>query len=380
MFTVRRVAGALALLLLVGLVPARADQPFRYLEGKHGKGELKYINGVPVLILEGTPEEIGEQGGALVIKSGPQLAGLFKDFLKDRGLEKAWPLLCTASARMLPQFPPDYLKELDAISKASGYDRDLFIVANTYADMYKLGGCSTLIVEPERSETKAPLFGRNWDFPPIANLHEMSLVIVCRPKGKHAFASVGFPGMLGCVSAINDAGLALAVNEITEANDDSPRFDPSGTPMVLAFRRVIEECATVEEAEKLLRSMKRTTASSLTVCDKKGGAVFEITPKNLVVRRAEEGICACTNHFRTKELATRTECRRYPILESARAMQKLGVAEVGKKLDEVNQGAYTLQTMVFEPAALKLHLALGKGPASALPLKELDLAPLFGKD
>jgi len=33
--------------------------------------------------------------------------------------------------------------------------------------------------------------------------------------------------------------------------------------------------------------------------------------------------------------------------------------------------------MVFEPAALKLHLAIGPAPASALPMKLLELKPLF---
>jgi hypothetical protein len=49
------------------------------------------------------------------------------------------------------------------------------------------------------------------------------------------------------------------MNEITEAADGSPRFDARGTPLLLAFRRVLEECATVGEAETLLRSMKPTT-------------------------------------------------------------------------------------------------------------------------
>ena len=46
-------------------------------------------------------------------------------------------------------------------------------------------------------------------------------------------------------------------------------------------------------------------------------------------------------------------------------------------VDAANQGKFTLQTMIFEPAALKLHLAIGECPSSALPLKELDLKPLF---
>jgi hypothetical protein len=36
--------------------------------------------------------------------------------------------------------------------------------------------------------------------------------------------------------------------------------------------------------------------------------------------------------------------------------------------------------MVFEPAELKLHLAIGACPTSALPMKTLDLSPLFAKN
>jgi hypothetical protein len=33
--------------------------------------------------------------------------------------------------------------------------------------------------------------------------------------------------------------------------------------------------------------------------------------------------------------------------------------------------------MIFEPVPLKLHLAMGSAPSSALPLKTLELAPLL---
>jgi hypothetical protein len=33
--------------------------------------------------------------------------------------------------------------------------------------------------------------------------------------------------------------------------------------------------------------------------------------------------------------------------------------------------------MVFQPAALRLHLAFGSGPATALPLHAVELGPLF---
>ncbi|HZT80514.1 MAG TPA: C45 family peptidase [Gemmataceae bacterium] len=369
----------LALVILVPL-PARAAEPFRYTEGKHGKAELRSINGVPVLMVEGTPDEIGEQTGTLTKDALKRLFGFAPEFLKAHGYEKAWPQLLTLAKSMVPQFPPDHLKEMDALVKASGQDRDLAIAGNTFADIKKIGGCSTLIVEADRSATKAPLFGRNLDYPTMGFLHEYSLVTVCRPKGKHAFASVGFPGFVGVLSGMNDAGLSLATLEVYSAKDRSLKFDPKGVPYALVYRRILEECTTVEEAEKLLRSVKRTTMNNLAICDRNGGAVFEITPKSVVVRRPEKCICPCTNHFRTPELATKKECRRYDALMKCCDLEKLTLADVARHLHAANQGANTLQTMIFEPKSLKLHVALGKGPSSALPMKELELEKLFNKE
>src|SRR5438552_3131540 len=53
--------------LAVGTAGARGG-PFRYPEGKHGKGELRYVHGLPVLTVAGTPEEIGEQVGVLALR------------------------------------------------------------------------------------------------------------------------------------------------------------------------------------------------------------------------------------------------------------------------------------------------------------------------
>jgi hypothetical protein len=364
--------------LLILAIIGVPSEPFRYPEAKSGKGELRLVDSVPVLIVQGKPEEIGDQLGSLALKPASGLVKLADGFVKDRGWEKLYPLILKTGGLMEPQFPRDHLKELESAAKASGWPRDLLVFANTIPDLRKLGGCATLCVGAERSATGGPLFGRNLDWPPFGPLHEYTLVIVYRPQGKFAFASVAYPGMVGVFSGMNEKGLALADLTVIDSKDDSARLDVSGIPYTLALRRVLEECSTVEEAEKLVRSLRRTTRQNIALCDRKGGVVLEVTPKTVAVRRPEEGICACTNHFRTEDLATSTKCERYATLEKSREMKKFDVKEVAKQMDAVNQGAWTLQTMVFEPSELRLRLAYGKGPATRLPLHTLDLGALFG--
>src|SRR5262249_9723938 len=143
--------------------------------------------------------------------------------------------------------------------------------------------------------------------------------------------------------------------------------------------RVMEECATLNEAEKLIRASKPGERHALVACDRTGGAVFEITPKTVVVRRAKDGVCVGTNHFLSRELGVATDCRRLRKLTQAARMDKLGVEDVAKKMHEANQDAWTAHTLVFEPGPLKLHVAFGDGKKSAtnFSVKSIDLNKLL---
>jgi hypothetical protein len=70
-------------------------------------------------------------------------------------------------------------------------------------------------------------------------------------------------------------------------------------------------------------------------------------------------------------------CDRYPKLLKAREQATLSLADVAAKLNEVSAGPMTMQTMIFEPKTLTLHLAIASCPSSALPLKTLELKPFF---
>jgi hypothetical protein len=356
---------------------ASAAEPFRFPEAKHGKGEMRYINGLPVLTVAGPPEEMGEQIGVLALKPARAILDTVREFLKERGLERVPPPVSLAANALFSQFPEECRRETEAMVKAAGIDRDLVILANTIMDLRGVGGCSGLLVATERSATGGPLYGRNFDFPPVGRLPEFSLVVVYRPAGKQAFALVTFPGALAAGAGMTESGLALGSNVVRQAADGSEPFNPKGIPGAIASRRVLAECRTVDDVEQWFRKHALTAMWIIPGCDRRRQAVFELTTTTVAVRGPVDGICCCTNHFRAKDLAVELDSPRFDALEKSRSQKRLGVADVARYLHAANQGRRTLQTMVFEPATLKLHLSIGEGPASARPLKTLELGPLL---
>lgn len=359
---------------------ARAEEPKSFPAAKHGKGELKYVGKVPVLVVKGKPAEMGEQFGKLAIANAPDLGGFHERFLRDAGQEKRYPIIAAMARALKPAFPAHHAEELAAAARASDREEGLLLFANTVADLSSGMGCSTIIVEKERSKTGSPVFGRNFDWMPTQGINEHTLVVVYKGEGKRAFAAVTVSPIAGVISGMNDAGLCVTINEISiRRTKTKPEFNWKGTPLLLTFRRVLEECGTVEEAEKFLRGMQRTSTCCMTICDKSGGAVFEMTPKGLEVRTHENGVCCCTNHFRTEALCVSDKCWRYAELTTLQAKDgpKLGVKDVFAELHKVNQGKSTIQSMVFEPDERVLHVAYGPGPATKLTPVKLELGKLF---
>ena len=346
-----------------------ADLP----ERSAGGGRFLYINRVPVLYVEGSPAEMGRQTAELLGGKVHALLDYPRQLMQGNNKAVGWEQMVACARGLWKNAPADHRKEMDAFVAASGLDRDTVLVGNQIMDIYRGMGCSSLIVEPTRSKTGGPVFGRNLDFYGAGILHKYSMVTVCRPQGKHAFASVGFAGLLGTLSGINDAGLAVAVHEVMVARDGSLLFNPQGVPYTFAFRRILEECTTVEEAEKLIRSVKLTTKLNLAVCDREKSAVLEITPKSVVRRDSKDGICVCTNHFCTPQLMIFPFCRRFAALEKAREMEKLGVDDVIAKMHAATSEHLTLQTMIFEPQTLRLHLSAGNIPSTKGPFRTIDL-------
>jgi isopenicillin-N N-acyltransferase like protein len=376
--SVRRlsVASCCSLLLLVCCSASFAQQS-KFAPGKFQNGALRFVQGIPLVTVSGTPEEIGEQLGTLFKKPLGDLLSKREDVSRGFGFRQSAGVAIKTGRLVLPAFPENQRRELYAVAKAASVDPDLLTFENIVYEISHFPACSTLAVEPSRSATNGVLMGRNLDFPTFGFLDKYSVLIVYRPEGKHAFATATFPGMLGVFSGMNDAGLCIAQLEVNSAADGSSRLNLLGTPISMCFRRLLEECTTIEQAEKLLREQRRMMTCNLAICDREHSAVFEVTPKSVVRRPAEDGLCACTNHFRTPGMALNKQCWRYDKLSQSRKVDKLAITDLAKLMDSANQGQFTIQTMIFEPSALRMHLSFGPVPSSSQRLKPIDLAGLL---
>jgi isopenicillin-N N-acyltransferase like protein len=381
---------ALAATLLAAPVFARADEPSQpgdgrvFVEKTHGAGSLRYVEDIPVLSLSGSPEQIAEQHAMLCKDALGPLLETPKKVLEDFGVNYnlVLPVATVAAKGMAANAPERYRTEMDGIAKAAGIDPSLLYIGNSLVELRRMGGCAAFIVEPQQSATGGMLFGRNFDFPTFDVLDKYSCVMIVRPNGLHAFASVAVPGVVGVLSGINDQGLSIATLDVYSSSDGSPKFDLRGVPLALTYRRILEECATVDEARKLLEETPRTTYMNLAACDRGSAVIFELTPKSVGVRRPEGQVLRCTNHFELPELSTHVHCLRFFTLGKLAEFKgdaKYSVDEVQKMMHSVNQGSMTFQTMIFEPSSLRLRVVFGPGPVSDKPLHLLELKDLFAQ-
>jgi hypothetical protein len=367
---------------------------FRYPEATAHGGRLEYYGPIPVLTVSGDPTDVGRQVGALALRPAARVLDYPLDYLRSRVRVPLLPRLLWALLRrkcrgLYANIPAVYRAEVEACA-AVYPDGGRLVAANTLFDMSHMGlrplfGCSSFVVPPHRSATGGLLFGRNFDFYPLGYLHDFGLVTVHRPSpGRLGFAALGFPGVVGCFSGMNAAGLCLARHEVL-----APRvrrtFDPNGVPFAVALREVLETCHTVAGAAERLARVRHATVNIVVLADAGSARVLELTPDGVFAREPGGEPFGCSNHFRHPALANANQPNEYGTLDRDATLRQcadgappvLDRDDVWAALGRVHQGELTLQSMVFEPAARAVHLAFGKGPTTDYRPTTLELGPLL---
>jgi hypothetical protein len=356
--------------------------------------------GITVVALTGDDYARGFQHGMLLRDEYREmLASLYQTASMRQMLEQSnakagvfGPELSLIAAMMLrpmcKDVPTDVLAELQGLADGlagkwqAGADYLPLLVLNIGPDLLGISGnCSSIVVMPERGgET---LLGRNLDMEFWNGWDSFRTIFVVKPDKGYAHVSLGWPGLVGVCSGMNEQGVAL-VYHIVSTKDTAT----SGIPIWFLNRKALLEADDAAKAAKILTMEPRMGGGSIVVlADKNGNAeVVELTAHHGFERFAHNGLVVASNHFfgsATREVsydASRSSQLRYDRMIELAPPQGGPASPVDLinilrnnydpdlKIDEpVGQlmgWDINLQSMVFAPKALRFWMADGEASAA----------------
>jgi len=336
-------------------------------------GRLSQVGGFWVMELDGAPAERGRAAGQLV---GEQVRWLLPRYLKK--VASASRLSAAHKERvaaLAAEIPRPQFDQINAYAEAARVDRTTLFAVNLAPEVQASLACSCMGVTPERSRDGMVRLARNLDWPGNELLADAGLVVV-ESGGGHRFASFGWPGLVGVVTGMNDAGLAAA--DLVAANPDGGARPRPGVPVLLAVRGMLEAAGSVDEAVAWLETARRTMPQNYALADPRGARVVESGADRFQIRPVLAGLAVITNFW--DEAQGGAKDGRYAGMLRAAGDGKLGPAELQRILAGAALGELNVQSVILEPQRRAAHVAHGKPPVAAGSWRTLELGAWLGSD
>lgn len=162
---------------------------------------------------------------------------------------------------------------------------------------YMLVGCSSFVLNGEKTTDSTLLFGRNFDFYCGDEFSKTKVLSVCRPDSGYAFVSVTWGGMLGVLSGMNEKGLAVCINA---SKLDIPKS--VAMPISMLVRHILFHCKSIDEAYAEAKKMKTFVAENIVIASAYDDdmAIIEKSPEEIALYRSpNKNQLLCTNHFQS---------------------------------------------------------------------------------
>lgn len=229
---------------------------------RSGEGRLEVRDGTKVLFLKGTPEEIGKQHGTLMKQEVHHLVdrilygvGVGSSLSKGKWF---FGEIEDAQARLQPFVSEPYLREMDALAKASDLRIEEVRLANFFPELFH---CSGFALFGGATAGGRMFHGRVLDYMKGVGLEQNACVIVMQPEGANAWVNLGYAGFLGTVTAMNEKH--IAIGEMGGRGEG--HWD--GKPMAQLMREVMEKADTIDEAVEIMRKGPRTCEYYYVISD-----------------------------------------------------------------------------------------------------------------
>lgn len=268
------------------------------------------------LRLKGSPEERGLAFGQLCKELMYEQERAFVNQIKilvpnERYLSFLKYLTIIYNRNIQENIEEEFRKEIYATSLGSSdefnyigepYDRQLnYHAAHDLGHAmqeYMLVGCSSFAGWASASEDSTLVIGRNFDFWVGDDFARNKLVTIMEPDRGYKFVSVGWAGMSGVLSGMNEKGLTITMN----AAKSSPPIR-SKTPISIIAREILQYASNISEAYEIASKREAFVSESLLIgsAEENRAAIIEKTPKGTRLYNTKEDVIISTNHFLSKE-------------------------------------------------------------------------------
>lgn len=161
---------------------------------------------------------------------------------------------------------------------------------------YMLVGCSSFAAWGNNSVDSSLIIGRNFDFYMGDKFAHNKLVSFYEPEQGYKFASVGWPGMIGVLSGMNETGLTVTINAAKSAMPTA-----SATPISILTREILQYASTIEEAYTIAQKRNTFVSESILIGSARDGkaAIIEKSPEKTALFTGDNNLIICTNHFQS---------------------------------------------------------------------------------
>jgi len=165
-------------------------------------------------------------------------------------------------------------------------------------------GCSSFSAWGNKTDDSSLILARNFDFYVGDDFAKNKIILFCKPDSGIKFMSVTWPGMIGVVSGMNDAGLAVTINAGTA---EAP--SKSATPISILVREILQYAHNIDEAVKIASMRKTFVSESIMVSSAKDNRtiIIEKSPTKQAVVEVKRSFVICSNHFQSDTFANDKE-------------------------------------------------------------------------
>lgn len=206
--------------------------------------------------------------------------------------------------------PEEYRNEIYGISQSCTHEFDA--IGNPYERQlnyhaahdlghamqdYMMVGCTSFATWGDASVDNQLTIGRNFDFYVGDDFAKNKLITFCKPDKGYNFVSIGWVGMIGVLSGMNEEGLTVTINA---AKSDVPTS--SATPISILAREILQYASNIDEAYEIAKRRETFVSESLLIGSKNDNraVIIEKSPEKIAMFQSNNEQIVCTNHFQSE--------------------------------------------------------------------------------